>query len=170
MIKKQTQSQETVRVLSCKAMQGAKVPRQCVFHVAILAASASACILLLQSTAADSARTSSSDSLLGSFSTSDSYNKHNNISLHISVQREDGSYRLNFQGMGRALHGHAPEGGGRGKIVGRILRFQFEDSFFNRGTGTFRKLGDHYLLRIDISVVAEPSILSAYGDTPVYRD
>jgi hypothetical protein len=120
------------------------------------------CVLPLQLLAADS--------LLGSFSTSDSYSKRNNISLYVSVRREDGGYRLGFQGMGHALHGHAPEGGGHGQIKDGVFHFQFEDSFSNRGSGTFRRVGDHYLLHIDISDVAEPSIMSAYGDTPLHRD
>jgi hypothetical protein len=119
------------------------------------------CVLPLQLLAADS--------LLGSFSTSDIYSKRNNISLHVSVRREDGGYRLGFQGMGHALHGHAPEGAGHGQIKDGIFRFQYQDSFSNRGSGTFRRVGDHYLLHIDISDVAEPRIMSAYGDTPLYR-
>jgi hypothetical protein len=112
----------------------------------------------------------SADSLLGSFSTSERYSEQNNISISISVRREDGTYQLGFQGMGRALHGHAPEGSGHGQIKEGVFRFQFEDSFSNRDSGTFRKVGDHYLLHIDISDVAEPRIMSAYGDTPLYRD
>jgi hypothetical protein len=107
---------------------------------------------------------------LGSFSTSEAYSKRNNLSVSISVARDGDGYRLNFQGWGHALHGHAPEGDGYGQFTDGAFRFQFEDSFLNKGSGTFRRNGDHYLLHIDISEVAEPSILSAYDDVPLYRD
>ena len=128
---------------------------------------ADACLSSARLLAADPPRASS---LAGSFSTSDLYSERNNISISISVVREGAGYRLNFQGYGRALHGHAPEGAGHGQITNGVFRFQFEDSFFNRGSGTFRRVRDHYLLHIDISEVAEPRIMSAYGDTPLYRD
>ena len=141
-----------------------------VFRIAVAAVLTIWFVLSPQVRSADQTHSRSADALLGSFSTSDRYNEDNNISISISIRREDGSYSLGFQGMGRALHGHAPEGAGHGQIKKGVFRFQFEDSFFNRGTGTFRKVGDHYLLHIDISDIAEPSIMSAYGDTPLYRD
>lgn len=144
--------------------------RPCILFVGLLAALGASCLLPIQTAMADPAKKRELDSLVGSFSTSDRYSERNNISLSISVRREEGGYRLGFQGMGHALHGHAPEGSGYGRIKDGVFRFKFEDSFSNRGSGTFRKVGDHYLLHIDISDVAEPSILSAYGDTPLYRD
>jgi hypothetical protein len=119
--------------------------------------------------AADQTHSRSADALLGKFSTSDRYSEQNNISISISVRRENGSYQLGFQGMGRALHGHAPEGSGNGQIEGGVFRFRFQDSFSNRGFRTFRGVGDHYLLHIEISDVAEPRIMAAYDDTPLYR-
>jgi hypothetical protein len=109
--------------------------------------------------------------LIGSFSTRYRYSEENNLSISISVEREGAGYRLGFQGYGRALHGHAPEGSGEGEIKDGIFRFQFQDSFSNRGTGTFRRVGRRYLLHIDISEVAESRIMAAYGDDiPLYRD
>ena len=118
-------------------------------------------------TAADRSR---DHALVGSFSTSKRYTEQNNILISISVVREGAGYRLNFNGFGRALHGHAPEGAGLGRIKDGVYRFRFEDSFLNRGSGTFRRVRDHYLLHIEITELAEPRIMSAYGDTPLYRD
>jgi|GEM_PF-3107407 len=126
----------------------------------------------LQPSAAGEARNKSAETLLGSFSTSDDYGERNGISISISVQREEDGYRLNFQGTstGRAGHGHAPEGGGHGQIREGVFRFEFQDSFLNRGSGTFRRAGKHYLLHIEISHVAESRIMSFYDDTPLQRD
>jgi hypothetical protein len=109
--------------------------------------------------------------LVGSFRTSEAYSERNSLQISIVIEREDAGYRLDFQGYGRAIHGHAADGEGRGKIKEGVFRFQFEDSFFNRGSGTFRRVGDHYILHIDISEIAQPRIMAAYGDDiPLYRD
>lgn len=126
----------------------------------------------LQQSAAGEVRDKSGETLLGSYSTSDNYSERNGISISISVHREEGGYRLNFQGTstGRAGHGHAPEGGGHGQIKDGVFLFEFQDSFSNRGSGTFRRAGKHYLLHIDISHLAEPRIIVFYDDIPLQRD
>jgi hypothetical protein len=143
------------------------LPRDSVARMALCTVLVCTFVFSGQLAAAESSR---GRSLIGSFGTSDSYNERNNISIWISVKWEGAGYRLNFQGGGRALHGHAPEGGGHGQIRNGVFHFQFEDSFPNRGSGTFRRVGDRYLLHIEISDIAEPSIMSAYGETPLYRD
>ena len=120
--------------------------------------------------AIEAADRSHEHSLVGSFTTSKRYNDETNVLISISISREGAGYRLGFQGFGRALHGRAPEGAGHGHITAGIFRFRFEDSFGNRGAGTFRRSRDHYILRIELSEVAEPMLMPAYGEMPMYRD
>lgn len=69
-------------------------------------------------------------------------------------------------------HGAAPDGSGEGKVGSDgVLHFSFEDSFFNRGTGTFQRVGPgRYRLEITITQVKDSRCLAYYGAHVLKRD
>ena len=68
-------------------------------------------------------------------------------------------------------HGAAPDGGGEGQIgTDGILRFPYEDSFSNHGSGTFeRTKPNRYRLVIDIRDVQDSRCMTFYGDMAMKR-
>ncbi len=68
-------------------------------------------------------------------------------------------------------HGAAPDGDGEGRIDrDGVLRFTYEDSFFNKGTGTFRRTKKGYLLSIQIDHVEDSRCLVFYGEHTFQRE
>lgn len=51
----------------------------------------------------------------------------------------------------------------------RVMRFPYEDSFFNRASGSFRSTPDGYALSIDIIEVADPRCLMFYSQSLLQR-
>ena len=67
-------------------------------------------------------------------------------------------------------HGAAPDGDGEGRIDrDGVLRFTYEDSFFNKGTGTFRHTKKGYLLSIQVDHVEDSRCLVFYGEHTLQR-
>ena len=92
------------------------------------------------------------------------------VHIDFSVWREGGQITIGFQGTHPRAAGAAPEGGGTGRIDSDgVLRFKYEDSFFNKGTGTFRRIKNTYKLSIDITDMQEPRCAMYYGDFVLKR-
>jgi hypothetical protein len=86
------------------------------------------------------------------------------VSIDFSVAREGDEIVIGFQGLHPRAAGAAPEGDGRGRIDSDgVLRFEYEDSFSNKGTGTFRRTKAGYKLSIDITEMREPRCAMFYG-------
>lgn len=86
------------------------------------------------------------------------------VYLSVSVVRDGGKYSLGLMAAHPDAHGAAPDGGGAGRIgADGVLRFEFEDSFSNRGSGTFRRARGGYGLSIHIDEVHESRCLPFYG-------
>ena len=92
----------------------------------------------------------------------------------ISVTVEAGSagkFLFSLTAAHPDAHGAAPDGDGEGRIDREgVLRFTYEDSFFNKGTGTFRRAKKGYLLSINIDHVEEPRCLAFYGEHTLQRE
>lgn len=127
-------------------------------------------LLLIGDLYAADATSSLSGGLVGTYF----YESHNGgsyeVIIEVSISREGKRYVLGFQGAHPEAKGAAPEGGGTGKIgADGVLRFPYEDSFSNRGTGSFRRTRHGYRLIIDITHLREPRCDMFYGDWPMRR-
>jgi hypothetical protein len=86
------------------------------------------------------------------------------VYIDFSVWRDGDKVVIGFQGAHPRGAGAAPEGGGTGHIDSDgVLRFEYEDSFFNKGKGTFRRTKQGYKLFIHIDDLAEPRCAMYYG-------
>lgn len=94
------------------------------------------------------------------------------ISIEVAVRQDGAKYALEFQGARLGGGGAAPEGSGIGSVhTDGVFHFAYEDSFFNKGTGTFRQLSrGRYELSIDITDVQDSRCMSFYGVRILKRD
>jgi hypothetical protein len=113
---------------------------------------------------------SSRSDLVGEFG-SDTGSDRDSVVLSVSVtSQSNGKLSLSFMASHPDGHGAAPDGGGEGHVDSKgILHFNYEDSFSNKGDGTFRRTGKGYLLSIHISDVQEPRCLPFYGEHTLQR-
>lgn len=84
------------------------------------------------------------------------------IAIYITIRSEDdGKFSLGLMAAHPDAHGAAPDGDGEGRIGhDGIFRFSYEDSFSNKGRGTFRRAKDGYLLSIAMEPTAGRSMPS----------
>ncbi|WP_265593082.1 hypothetical protein [Verrucomicrobium sp. BvORR034] len=84
----------------------------------------------------------------------------------VSITQAGTQYSLDF-GFGYLDgHGAAPDASGTGSLDAHgVLDFQFEDSFSNKGRGTFRTDQNGHWLSIQIDQVEEPRCLPFYSKT-----
>jgi hypothetical protein len=103
--------------------------------------------------------------LAGSF-VHESGSDRNAVAISLTVEAEaDGKFSLSLMAAHPDAHGAAPDGGGEGRIDhDGVLRFTYEDSFSNKGTGTFRRTKKAYLLSINIDHIEDPRCLVFYGE------
>ena len=94
------------------------------------------------------------------------------VAISVTVEAEaDGKFSLSLMAAHPDAHGAAPDGGGEGRVDhDGVLRFTYEDSFSNRGTGTFRRTKKAYLLSIQIDHVEDSRCLVFYGEHTLQRD
>jgi hypothetical protein len=109
--------------------------------------------------------------LMGSF-LHESGSDRDAVSISISVEAgADGKFSLSLMAAHPDAHGAAPDGSGEGRIDrDGVLRFTYEDSFFNKGTGTFRRTNKGYLLSIQIDHVEDSRCLEFYREHTFLRD
>ncbi|MGA3171581.1 MAG: hypothetical protein ABSE62_11280 [Chthoniobacteraceae bacterium] len=92
------------------------------------------------------------------------------VDVTITISHGSNGYHLGFEGGHPDGNGAAPDGDGTGQIgPDGVFRFDFEDSFSNRGTGTFRRTSGGYALSINITTVADSSCMMFYGDMTLHR-
>lgn len=98
--------------------------------------------------------------------------ERDDIAIYITIRSEaDGKFSLGLMAAHPDAHGAAPDGGGEGRIEhDGIFRFSYEDSFFNKRHGTFRRAKDGYLLSIDIKDVQDSRCLAYYGKHTLQRN
>jgi hypothetical protein len=88
----------------------------------------------------------------------------------VHITESGGRYTLEFSFGYLDGHGAAPDGTGTGTLdANGVLSFQFEDSFSNRGRGTFRTDHNGHWLLIQIDQVEEPRCLAFYGKIRMAR-
>ena len=86
------------------------------------------------------------------------------VYIDFSVWREGDKIVIGFEGAHPHAAGAAPEGGGTGQIDSEgVLRFEYEDSFSNKGTGTFQRVKNGYKLFIQIDGLVEERCAMYYG-------
>jgi hypothetical protein len=109
------------------------------------------------------------DELLGEY-TYRSGNGRNDVIISVTIAREAGELTFSFEAAHPDAHGAAPEGGGTGTLdPDGTLRFGYEDSFSNKGTGTFKRTSRGYALSIHIDEVNDPRCMPFYGDFTLQR-
>ena len=109
-------------------------------------------------------RNAEGGSLIGSYQFS-SGSEPDDVYISITVSQSGRKTHLDFQADHPDGHGAAPDGNGTGEIgPDGVFRFTYEDSFSNRGTGTFQHSPRGYELSIKISDVSDPRCMMFYGD------
>ena len=108
--------------------------------------------------------------LIGSF-VHESGSDRDAVAISITVEAgADGKFSLSLMAAHPDAHGAAPDGNGQGRIDRYgVLRFTYEDSFFNKGTGTFRRTKKGYLLSIQVDQVEDSRCLVFYGEHTLQR-
>jgi hypothetical protein len=109
------------------------------------------------------------EDLLGEY-TYRSGNGRDAVLISVTITREAGELAFSLEAAHPDAHGAAPEGGGTGSLdPDGTLRFAYEDSFSNKGTGTFKRTARGYALSIHIDEVNDPRCLPFYGDFTLQR-
>ena len=108
--------------------------------------------------------------LIGSYEYDSGGESIYDVYISFGVWREGDKIILGYQGSHPKGAGAAPEGRGSGSI-GRdgVFRFEYEDSFFNRGKGTLRRRRGRYRLSIEIEHMEDPRCAMFYGNFSVRR-
>ncbi len=108
--------------------------------------------------------------LFGKFAC-ESGTERNDVAIYITVSAEpDGKLSLVLTAEHPDGHGAAPDGSGEGRVDAHgTLRFTYEDSFSNKGDGTFRRAKGGYLLSIHIQDVQDSRCLPFYGEHLLQR-
>jgi len=84
--------------------------------------------------------------------------------LSLEVRQHDQTAAVIFSAGNASGRGAAPDGSGEGQLTSDgSLRFQFEDSFGNQGTGELKTAGLNYRLNLTATSVTEPRALAHYG-------
>jgi len=108
--------------------------------------------------------------LMGSFR-HESGSERDAVAISVTVEAgASGKFSLSLMAAHPDAHGAAPDGEGEGRIdPDGVLRFTYEDSFYNKGTGTFRHAKTGYLLSIQIAQVEDSRCLVFYGEHTLQR-
>ena len=101
----------------------------------------------------------------------ESGSERDDVAIYVTVKAEgDGKFSLALMAAHPDGHGAAPDGDGEGRVDhDGVLRFPFQDSFFNKGTGTFQRTKDGYVLSIHIADVQDARCLAYYGEHTLQR-
>ena len=94
------------------------------------------------------------------------------VAISLTVEAgADSKFSLSLMAAHPDAHGAAPDGNGEGRIDrDEVLRFTYEDSFSNKGNGTFRHTKKGYLLSIQIDHVEDSRCVEFYGEHTFLRD
>lgn len=108
--------------------------------------------------------------LTGVFSYDDGEDQES-VAIQVTIRpATEGKLSLELMAGHPDGHGAAPDGGGEGEVDrAGVFRFTYEDSFSNKGTGTFRRTRKGYLLSIKIDDVQDSRCLVFYGDKTLQR-
>ena len=110
-----------------------------------------------------------SDTLIGSYEFNGGI-APSDVCISVTVSRNGGKYALDFLAAHPDAHGASPDGSGVGHIGSDgVLRFAYEDSFSNQGSGTFRRSPLGYVLSIHIDHVHDSRCMIFYGDFTLQR-
>lgn len=112
---------------------------------------------------------SGADALVGRYEFS-SGTLPRDVFLSVTISREAGELTFGLMAGHPDAHGAAPDGGGTG-IIGPdgAFRFSYEDSFSNKGTGTFKRIARGYALSIHIDDVRDSRCMPFYGEFILQR-
>ena len=108
-------------------------------------------------------------SLVGNYTFS-SGSAPQDVQLAVSISASGDIHSFDFQAWHPDAHGAAPDGSGTGRVdASGIFHFSYEDSFYNRGFGSFRRSQTGYQLSIDIDNVSDSRCMMFYGDFTLQR-
>jgi len=108
-------------------------------------------------------------SLQGQFEYAESSPKDRNIQLTVT-SGSNSIYDVEFLAGHYDGHGAAPDGSGSGAIgPDGVLRFTFEDSFSNKGKGTFQRSKKGFILEITIDDIQDSRCMMFYGEPFVLK-
>jgi hypothetical protein len=85
--------------------------------------------------------------------------------FQLSIEQSGNVIQVSFDAAYIDAHGAAPDGQGQAKITGKnTLRFNWEDSFYNSGTGTIKRTGDRIIVSMKTTRVVDERCLAFYGE------
>jgi hypothetical protein len=85
--------------------------------------------------------------------------------FEMSIMQSGNAIQITFDAAYTDAHGAAPDGDGQAKITSKnALRFKWEDSFNNSGTGTIRRAGRDILVSMKTTRVVDSRCLVFYGE------
>jgi len=129
------------------------------------------CAAVLPFRPATAAPTPSNQSLLGKFEYSEGRTSPKDRNIQLTVTSGSNSqYNIEFSAGHYDGEGAAPDGDGSGAIgPDGILRFTFEDSFSNKGKGTFQRSKKGFILQITIEDVQDSRCMMFYEEPFVLK-
>jgi hypothetical protein len=84
--------------------------------------------------------------------------------FQMSIEQSGKSIEVSFDAAYVDAHGAAPDGGGQAKITGKnALRFNWEDSLNNSGTGSISQ-GDGIVVSMKTTRIVDSRCLVFYGE------
>jgi hypothetical protein len=85
--------------------------------------------------------------------------------FQLSIEQSGDAIQVIFDAAYNDAHGAAPDGQGQAKITGKnTLRFNWEDSFNNSGTGTIKRTGESIIVSMKTTRVVDERCLAFYGE------
>jgi hypothetical protein len=100
---------------------------------------------------------------VGRFKTAGLESERSDRYVRVEVTREGELFSVELAAGHPSGRGAAPDGSGAGRVgADGVLRFDYSDSFENRGAGTLRRTGDGVELEIELEQVEEPRCLVFY--------
>jgi hypothetical protein len=108
----------------------------------------------------------------GQYSSASTYShKKVGVILKLQVVQKDQDVRLDYSAVAKTGKGPALDGEGSGHIneMGEV-ELEFQDSFFNTGTGIFRKKDDNFELSLKLTEIKEPSCAPLYNTVAMLKE
>jgi hypothetical protein len=85
--------------------------------------------------------------------------------FQLTIEQSGDAIEVSFDAAYKDGHGAAPDGSGEAKVAGNnTLKFKWEDSFNNSGTGRITRAGRAIVVSMKTTRVVEPRCLPFYGN------
>ncbi|HEY2143716.1 MAG TPA: hypothetical protein VGH06_05135 [Candidatus Udaeobacter sp.] len=85
--------------------------------------------------------------------------------FQMSIEQSGNAIQVSFNAAYTDAHGAAPDGEGQAKIAGKdTLKFKWEDSFQNSGTGTIKRTANGLTVSMKTTRIVDSRCLAFYGE------